>query len=71
MKEILTLIVTNILAILKGAFNGKRWRQLLTLMVTLWNEDLFDDPTFREVIHKLIDKNQAVPKKILRQRTSG
>ncbi|BAP56338.1 hypothetical protein THII_2041 [Thioploca ingrica] len=71
MKEILTLIVTNILAILKGVFNGKRWRQLLTLMVTLWNEDLFDDPTFREVIHKLIDKNQAVPKKILRQRTSG
>jgi len=71
MKEILNLIVTNTLAIIKGVFNGKRWRQLLTLMVTLWNEDLFDDPTFREVIHKLVDKNQAVPKKILRQRTSG
>ena len=71
MKEILTLIVTNTLAIIKSAFNGKRWRQLLTLIITLWNEDLFDDPVFREVIHKLIDRNQAVQKKILRQRTSG
>ena len=70
MKKIFDFIYATLVAIIRGLLNGKRWRQLLTLVVTLWNEDLFDDPIFREVIHKLIDRNQSkISKKILPQKT--
>ena len=70
MKKLLDFIYTTLVTIIKGLLNGKRWRQLLTLVVTLWNEDLFDDPIFREVIHKLIDRNRPkISKKVLHQKT--
>jgi hypothetical protein len=70
MKKIFDFIYTTLITIIRGLLNGKRWRQLLTLVVTLWNEDLFDDPIFREIIHKLINRNQSkVSKRILRQKT--